>query len=177
MKKFQVECGDHSGTVEARNEFSAWRPIRRARCLNEPKRMPPIQERGLWQIQTEYPTAHIEPGPHGEGLIVVPGFKLCSGWLCERAEGGCEPANICTVLFLRPCGFPAARPEHFWTDIRLRLSDRSMPQCTNQGNLPSGFPQWKNMTWFSWHLQMWDPNRDSLYTYLKVIHQRLKPAR
>ncbi len=27
MKKFQVECGDHSGTVEARNEFSAWRKV------------------------------------------------------------------------------------------------------------------------------------------------------
>lgn len=31
--------------------------------------------------------------------------------------------------------------------------------------------------WWSWHLQMWNPNQSSLYTFMKVIQQRLNPAR
>jgi hypothetical protein len=27
MKKFQIECGEHRGTVEARDEYSAWRKV------------------------------------------------------------------------------------------------------------------------------------------------------
>lgn len=134
----------------------------------------PIVDRGLRQIQSEYPQAHIangKHGKHGEGLVTVPTFKLRPGWTSNK-----EPADICTVLFIRPCGFPAARPEHFFVDIPLRLADLSWPQASRSGDI-HGFEQWKDLHWFSWHLQAWDPSRDSLYTYLKVIHMRLNPAR
>jgi len=26
--------------------------------------------------------------------------------------------------------------------------------------------------WWSWHLQAWNPNRDDLYTYMRVIERR-----
>lgn len=136
----------------------------------------PIHDRGLRQIQSEYPQAHIEKGKYND-LVIVPSFRLPSGWLAEKQDEGCEPANICTVLFLRSPGFPAAKPDHFWVDLRLRLKDLSVPTYANYGNEIHGFPQWTGLTWFSWHLQMWDPNRSSLYTFLKCIHQRLKPAR
>lgn len=140
-------------------------------------KMEPIADRGLRQIQSRYTQAHIERGKHGDGLVIVPGFQLFGGWLCEKDEGGTEPANICTVLFHKPCGFPAAKPEHFWTDIKLRLPDKSIPHCANQTNFIHGFEQWKGLTWFSWHLQMWDPNRDSLYSFLNAIRMRLKKPR
>jgi hypothetical protein len=134
------------------------------------KNFEPIADRGLAQIRSEYPQAHIVSGRHAD-LVTIPGFRLCSGW---TADG--KPADICTVLFERPAGFPAACPEHFFVDIPLRLADRSYAKNSRPGDIYK-FPQWSNVTWFSWHLQMWDPNRDSLYTYLKVIHMRMKPAR
>ena len=33
------------------------------------------------------------------------------------------------------------------------------------------------LTWFSWHLQLWDPNRSQLVTFFRAILQRLNPAR
>lgn len=134
------------------------------------RNLEPIVDRGLAQIRSKYPQAHIVDGRYS-ALVTVPGFRLCSGWTANR-----EPADICTVLFERPAGFPAARPEHFFVDIPLRLADFSYAQNSRLGDI-YGFEQWRNVTWFSWHLQVWDPNRSSLYTYLKVIHMRLKPAR
>lgn len=137
-----------------------------------------IQDRGLAQIKSEYPQAHIAKGKYDD-LVTVPGFKLCSGWFttAPNSKRRLVRANICTVLFKRPCGFPAARPEHFFTDIPLRLKDGEWPQNVSKFDEITDFPQWRGGMWFSWHLQMWDPNRDSLYTYLRVIHMRLKPAR
>lgn len=141
------------------------------------KPLDPIQDRGLRQIRSEYPQAHVVDGRYDD-LVVVPGFKLCSGWRTSKLDGyGMEPANICTVLFKRSPGFPAAKPDHFWTDIELRLENLMRPQCSNVHDEIHDFPQWKNVHWFSWHLQMWDPNRDSLYTFVKCIHMRLSPAR
>lgn len=69
------------------------------------RNLEPIQDRGLAQIRSEYPQTHVVKGKHAD-LVTVPGFRLCSGW---ETEG--RPANICTVLFERPAGFPAARPD------------------------------------------------------------------
>jgi hypothetical protein len=118
-----------------------------------------------------WPQTHHQQNIHGHNLIVVPGVLLPKGW----------DATICTVLFLAPPGYPAARPDHFFTDIEIRLADKSHPHNTNVSNGEYlghlGWPQWAKSMWWSWHLQMWDPNRSNLFTYMKVIQQRLNPAR
>lgn len=124
---------------------------------------------GIARLRTKWPQAHYCPGKHGDYLIVVPGVVLPKGYV----------QTICTVLFIAPPGFPAACPDHFFTDIEIRLEDKSIPKATViEGNFrhPS-FPQWWESMWWSWHLQMWDPNRSGLFTYMKVIQQRLNPAR
>lgn len=136
----------------------------------------PYIEDGVARLRTEWPQTHYERNKHGYHLIVVPSVVLPKGW----------DKTICTVLFLAPPGFPAACPDHFFTDIELRLSDHrrnpgGWPKNTNIGNGSwlehLGWPQWKDCQWWSWHLQMWNPNQSSLFTYMKVIQQRLEPAR
>lgn len=123
------------------------------------------------RLRTKWPQAHSERNRHGHHLIFVPGVVLPNGW----------DKTICTVLFLAPPGFPAARPDHFFTDIEIRRSDKRWPMNTNIGNGAwlgqLGWPQWSASMWWSWHLQAWDPNHSSLFTYMKVIQQRLNPAR
>lgn len=126
---------------------------------------------GMERIRTRWPQASSERNKNGYHLITVPGVALPKGW--SKAS--------CTVLFLAPPGYPAAHPDHFFTDVELRLADGSWPKNVNIGNGALlemlGWPRWKDSQWWSWHLQMWNPNHGSLYTYMKVIQQRLDPAR
>ena len=145
----------------------------------------PHIETGLATLRSKWPQAHYEESRHGAHLIVVPGYVLPPGYNC----------TIATVLFVAPCGFPAAQPDHFFThtapaDLLLDPPARELyrhsdgdymgsymrPKCTNPSNTPSGFPQWggEGWLWWSWHLQAWDPNKDTLMTYMNVIRARLK---
>jgi Prokaryotic E2 family E len=133
---------------------------------------------GIERLRTRWPQSHYSPGRYGQYAIFVPGMNLPKGYV---VTGG-HRATICTVLFLAPAGFPAAKPDHFFTDIELRLDGGAFPK----GTLPTGsnnsplrdWPQWEgNCQWWSWHLQMWDPNRSGLVTFIAAVRQRLNPAR
>lgn len=107
--------------------------------------------------------------PNGGHLITVPGVDIGPGWNNERV----------TVLFLAPPGYPAARPDCFWVEpTGLRLASGATPQATNDSNpiVGDNLPG-RRTTWFSWHLQAWNPNTDSLVTFFNAIMIRLKPAR
>ena len=126
-------------------------------------------EDGLERIKTKYPQAHIEFNEPYEPILVVPGVRLGEGW----------NKTICTILSIIPRGFPAVQPDRFWVDLPdLRLSNGDQPEYTNTLIDIYGHPQWNNCTtWFAWILQGWNPNTDSLYTWLKVMERRLRPAR
>lgn len=102
----------------------------------------------------------------GAHLITIPSVKLVEGW--NRAEED--------ILFVAPPGYPAAQPDCFWVaQTGLRLANGATPQNTSDANQIPEVGQ--RGTWFSWHLQSWNPNSDSLVTYFKVILKRLDPAR
>ena len=129
-------------------------------------------EIGVARLRTKWPQSHALAGEHGQHLVLVPGVLLPKGY----------DKTICTVLFIAPPGYPAACPDHFFTDIGIRLENKAFPHHalpTGSNNTPlKHWPQWEgNCQWWSWHLQAWDPNRSSLYTYMMVIRQRLSPAR
>lgn len=151
--------------------------------VTDQKSTPHIEE-GIERLRRYWPQSHAERNRHGHHLIIVPSVELPKGYLV--ADSDAERATICTVLFIASPGFPAACPDHFFTDIELRLEHcqegfANWPKNTNTengvllGNL--GWPQWSRSQWWSWHLQMWNPSQSSLFTYMKVIEQRLWPAR
>ena len=102
--------------------------------------------------------------PDGSHLVIVPGVMLPAGWS--------KPTVI--VKFLRQLGYPLARPDCFWTDCDLRLSNGNLPQNTGQNPIPHIGNQ---HLWFSWHVSSWNPNFDNLLTYLYVIKRRLQHPR
>jgi hypothetical protein len=104
----------------------------------------------------------------GGHLITVRSVPIRNGWSRSTTD----------VLFLAPPGFPAARPDCFWVSPQLRLASGAVPQNTNEGTPIPGDPvPARPFTWFSWHLQTWDPNRDRLATFYSAIIKRLIPAR
>ena len=108
--------------------------------------------------------------PNGSHLIRVPQVNLGPGW--DRA--------VADVLFVAPPGYPSAPPDCFWVEPGgLRLEGGRTPANTNDSNpIPGDVLQGRNTTWFSWHLQGWNPNGDrGLLTFFNVIQRRLQPAR
>lgn len=105
---------------------------------------------------------------NGGYLITVKNVPIRDGW----------NQQVVDVLFIAPPGYPAARPDCFWVTPQLRLANGTMPQSANDGSpIPVDTPPASPLTWFSWHLQTWDPNVDKLVTFYNVILKRLIPAR
>lgn len=122
---------------------------------------------GIGRLRTRWPQSHYVLGPYSRALIVVPSIALPKGY----------DKNICTILFITPPGFPAAKPDHFFTDIEIRLESGALPKGTHplgSNNFPlQHWPQWEgHCQWWSWHLQMWDPNHSGLVTFVAAIRQR-----
>lgn len=117
----------------------------------------------LPRLQDKYPAAAIQPLPNGTTLVVIPGVVLPSGWN--------RPST--TVYFLTPVGYPIAQPDCFWTDSDLRLANGVAPKNSGVQQISGSNQQ---ALWFSWHPNGWNPNKDDLRTYLKIILDRLKRA-
>jgi len=111
---------------------------------------------------------------NGAQLVRIPNFQLPEGWQVPNS-----PEHIVTIVFFAPPGYPASQPDCFWLEpVGVRLTGGGTPQNTNDSNPIPGYPkQPPHGTWFSWHVQQWNPNTDSLITYFKVIKNRLFPAR
>jgi len=126
--------------------------------------MTPLQEQ-FRILQAEYPKAELRSLPDGSHLIVVPDIKLSSAWSKPSVE----------VKFVAPVGYPFGRPDCFWVDHDLRLSNGNPPQSTGPNPIPYADVN-TPVLWFSWHLGAWNPNSDNLLTYLYVIKNRFNDA-
>jgi len=131
--------------------------------------MTPLQQQ-FSILQAEHPHAKLTALLDGSHLIVIPAVKLPATWSKASVE----------IKFVAPVGYPFGKPDCFWADHDLRLSNGSPPRCTGPNPIPniantqySGTPH----LWFSWHLQGWNPNSDNLLTYFNVIKRRFDEAR
>lgn len=127
--------------------------------------MTPFEDQMLL-LKGLHPAATAERLASGAHLVSVPDFPLPDGWSYTTG----------TILFIAPPGYPAAQPDCFWLEpVGIRLDGGGTPAASNDSNPIPEVGQ--RGTWFSWHLQQWDPNRDTLVTYLNAIWQRLNPPR
>lgn len=131
--------------------------------------MTPIEQQ-IKVLESKWPDVLCKALPSGAHLIEIGDFTMPPGWNLTKA----------TLLFVAPPAFPAAQPDCFWIEsigerVPIRLQNGTTPQSTNDSNPIPEVGQ--RGTWFSWHLQTWNPNNDSLITFLNVIWRRLKPAR
>jgi len=75
------------------------------------------------------------------------------------------------VWVVVPVGYPVAKPDCFWAEEDLRLANNTTPQNTAFNPIPNFGGR---HLWFSWHAKLWNPNRDSLLTYIKLVETRLR---
>jgi hypothetical protein len=122
--------------------------------------MNPIVEAQLVLLRKAYPSADVRSMQDGSFLLSISAIPLPSGW--NRTQT--------SVWFVIPIGYPVAKPDCFWADQDLRLADGRQPMNTNIQAMPNQ----EMKLWFSWHTQKWNPNADSLLTYIHVVEGRLK---
>ena len=118
-------------------------------------------EEQLKELLEIHPQATITALPDGSTLVSVPNMRIPPGWNVPEA----------TIVFVIPAGFPTARPDCFWTNPGVLLASGGQPANSNPQMPPGGTVM---MRWFSWHLQNWHPNRDTIYTYLDFCLDRFR---
>lgn len=123
-----------------------------------------ILDQQLEILRGQFAALTVQGLPSGTTIVVIPELKLPAGWSKSQTR----------VKFLVPVGYPFAKPDCFWADVDLRLMNGNMPQNCNLTPIPETT---EALLWFSWHTSQWNPNRDNLSTYFRVIEKRLREAK
>ncbi len=117
----------------------------------------------LEDLRKTYPKAQAKAFGDGSLGINIPNFPLPPGW--NHSKIG--------IYFVLPVGYPIAQPDCFWTEDSLRLAGGPTPKNAQVQIAPFDT---EPKLWFSWHATPWDPNRDNLTTYARIIADRLRHA-
>jgi hypothetical protein len=123
-----------------------------------------IVDAQLEQLRERFGDAHIRRLASGTALVTVPSVRLPEGWS--------KPST--SIRFLVPPGYPYAQLDCFWAEADLRLSGGAMPQNSGLTPIPEAN---EPGLWFSWHLcGTWNPNRDTLLSWMNVVIDRTRRA-
>jgi len=116
----------------------------------------------LRELRERYPGTEAQALPSGGLLVTVPGVPLPVGWT----------KRMTAIRFVVPAAYPYAALDCFWADVDLRLAGERMPQSAGAPNpIPETGAQG---LWFSWHLaHPWNPNRDTLSSWMNTVNDRL----
>lgn len=126
----------------------------------------PVTHAQFERVLARFPGATLEELPSGAALVTLPEVQISPGWSHERS----------TLRFIVPAGYPGPSPDCFWADATLTLAGGGPPQASQSPNLiPETIIQGR---WFSWHVtdgpRNWNPNRDTLMTYVGIILDRFR---
>ena len=81
--------------------------------------------------------------------------------------------NSCDLLVRLPPNFPMAKPDCFWTNPHVKLTNGSYPPRADVINVNYDGRQWQQ---WSRHLDaaQWRPGKDNLRTFLGIIRRELQ---
>ncbi|WP_439373490.1 E2/UBC family protein [Bradyrhizobium sp. DASA03120] len=121
-----------------------------------------IQEVQIDGLRQRYADLSARALPGGAILITVASVALPAGW----------NKTSTSIRFLVPAGYPFAAPDCFWADNDLLLDGGRMPcNAANNNVIPETE---ESGLWFSWHLLGWNPNRETLSSWMNTIADRLR---
>jgi hypothetical protein len=113
------------------------------------------------KIRAEFGACDVRPQPDGSVVLAIGPVALDSGW--SRAES--------RILLVVPPGYPEQRPQGFFADGGLTLAGGAHAKCSGQ-IIVAG----EAVTTFCWNPQLWDPSKDDLWKYAKLMAERFDEA-
>jgi hypothetical protein len=93
-------------------------------------------------------------------FIVLKDYPLPRGWNKPQAR----------LLLIADVGYPNSKLDMFWVDADLLLEGGRVPQAADVLETYMG-ETWRR---FSWHVQYWNPARDTVLSYLETVNHRLR---
>lgn len=159
--------------------------------------MTEILKDGIKRLQTKWPQAHIVEHTSGNTLITVPSVVLPDGYdqtictvLFVSPPGfpACTPKNFWTDIDIDlaiprvtdglgdpvwPTKHPQKTSRFTPGDGYFHPIDGKWRNAESRFTLESLWPQWRKAMCWGLHLQAWNPNQSSLFTYMMCIKQRL----
>jgi hypothetical protein len=113
------------------------------------------------KLRAEFGSCDARPQPDGSVVLAVGPVALNSGW-------GCGESRIFLVV---PPGHPEQRPQGFFADGGLTLVGGTAAKCSGQANVAG-----EAVTSFCWNPELWDPAKDDLWKYAKLMAERFDEA-
>jgi Prokaryotic E2 family E/Multiubiquitin len=109
-------------------------------------------------IRRDYGPVETRPQPDGSLHVLVGPLPLPSGWFPASGR----------ILVVVPPGYPSQRPSGFFSEPGI-LAGGGPPRG-------SGANQLAGETWtlFCWNPANWDPTKDTLWKYVKLMAERFK---
>jgi hypothetical protein len=116
----------------------------------------------LSAIRERFPDAELVGNPDGGYRLTLPHIRLPDGWSVVETS----------VVIIMPAGYPAVRPDCFYTDQNVRLASGAEPANSSIQPLDE-----KPRRWYSWHVSTWDSLHDDLAKYVRFVERRLSDPR
>jgi hypothetical protein len=113
------------------------------------------------KLSAEFGRCDVRPQPDESVVLVLGPVSLDSGW--GRGES--------RIFLVVPPGYPEQRPQGFFADGGLTLANGAPAQCSGQTNVAG-----EAVTSFCWNPQLWDPAKDDLWKYAKLMAERFDEA-
>jgi hypothetical protein len=113
------------------------------------------------KIRAEFGSCEPRPQPDGSVVLAIGPVTLNSGW--GRTES--------RIFLVVPPGYPEQRPQGFFADGGLTLAGGAPAKCSGQTNIAG-----ETTTSFCWNPENWDPSKDDLWKYVKLMAERFDEA-
>lgn len=120
----------------------------------------PLVNDQIRRVRRDYPGLAVTKQADGSIDLEIASFQLPPGWTETETA----------VMVSVPVGYPDSKPQGFFVDTDLGLASRSQA-----GGL-SG-PQDRNgrsWNYFCWNSESWNPHRDGLWKYFKIMLSRFE---
>ena len=112
----------------------------------------------LERIRRDIGSVETRPQPDGSLHVLVGPLPLPAGW---------SPASG-RILVVVPPGYPAQRPSGFFSEPGI-LAGGGQPRGSGANQLVG-----ETWTFFCWNPANWDPAKDTLWKYIKLMAERFR---
>jgi len=113
-------------------------------------------ERQMTDVRTRWSGASHAFLPSGTALVAVPGLPLPQGWTQPTTK----------VMFLLQPEFPVAQPDIYYLEEGVLPPNGTIRANHQRQRIPE---TQIDAVWISWHAQAWNPNRDTIMSWLGTI--------
>jgi hypothetical protein len=111
------------------------------------------------RVRQAYPNLVVSQQPDGSIDLELPTYELPPGWTKQQTS----------VLVSIPVGYPDNKPYGLYVDPDLGLASGQQA-----GGLRPQAKSGRNWSFFSWNSAEWDPHRDPLWKYVKIMLSRFE---